>query len=263
MELTVEMRVGFHLDGTATPESDLDLMGVYLPEARDIFLRRVKATVTSRRLKAPAQKNEAGDVDSEFYSLQRYLGLVADGQTVALDMLFAPDAVMTMSPIPLWREIQANGSRLVSRRATAFVQSCRQQANKYGLKGSRVAAARKALALLETAQERLGNTARLELIEAQLAELAASTEHVALVHLPISGDRPTRHLEVCDRKISFSASLETAREIAQRLVNEYGQRALQAERNEGVDWKALSHAVRVGREALELFQNGRITFPLP
>ena len=53
------------------------------------------------------------------------------------------------------------------------------------------------------------------------------------------------------------------REIAERLVNEYGQRALQAERNEGVDWKALSHAVRIGREALELFQSGRITFPLP
>lgn len=49
----------------------------------------------------------------------------------------------------------------------------------------------------------------------------------------------------------------------QRLVDEYGERALQAERDEGIDWKALSHAVRVGREALELLQTGRITFPLP
>jgi hypothetical protein len=263
MELIVEMRLGSHLYGTATPESDLDFKGVYLPEARDILLQRVKPTVTSNRVKAPGQKNEAGDVDSEVYSLQRYLDLLAEGQTVALDMLFAPDAVMTMSPTPLWREIQTNGHRLVSRRATSFVQYCRQQANKYGIKGSRVAAARKALALLETAQERLGNTAKLELIAAQLADLATTTEHVALVDLPFSGDRPLRHLEVCDRKISFSASLKTAREIAQRLVNEYGQRALQAELNEGVDWKALSHAVRVGREALELFQSGRITFPLP
>jgi hypothetical protein len=30
-----------------------------------------------------------------------------------------------------------------------------------------------------------------------------------------------------------------------------------------VDWKALSHAVRVGREAVELFRTGRIVFPLP
>jgi hypothetical protein len=54
--------------------------------------------------------------------------------------------------------------------------------------------------------------------------------------------------------VPLTASIKTAREILQRLVTEYGQRALQAERNEGVDWKALSHAVRVGREALELFE---------
>jgi hypothetical protein len=46
-------------------------------------------------------------------------------------------------------------------------------------------------------------------------------------------------------------------------VNDYGQRALQAERSEGIDWKALSHAVRVGREALELLHAGKITLPLP
>ena len=263
MDLIVRMRFGSHLYGTATPESDLDLKGVYLPEALDILLQRVKTTVTSNRVKAAGEKNEAGDVDSEFYSLQRYLDLLAEGQTVALDMLFAPDAVMTMSPSPWWREIQANGHRLISKRATSFVQYCRQQANKYGIKGSRVAAARKVLAELTTAQKRLGNTGKLELIAAQLADLAASTAHVALVDLPSSGDRPVRHLEVCDRKISFSASLKMGREIAERLVNEYGHRALQAERNEGVDWKALSHAVRIGREALELFQRGRITFPLP
>jgi hypothetical protein len=32
------------------------------------------------------------------YSLQRYLELLADGQTVALDMLFAPNSAMTGRP---------------------------------------------------------------------------------------------------------------------------------------------------------------------
>ena len=55
------------------------------------------------------------------YSLQRFLKLLAEGQTVALDMLFAPDRVMTIVPTPLWREIQANSHRFISRRATRFV----------------------------------------------------------------------------------------------------------------------------------------------
>ncbi len=261
MDLIVEMRFGSHLYGTDTPQSDLDLKAVYLPNPRDILLQRVKAAIASSRPKASGEKNLPGDVDREAYSLQRYLALLAEGQTVALDMLFAPDSAMITPPKPLWREIQAKADRLVSRRASAFVHYCRQQASKYGIKGSRVATARKALALLTDAEERLGTVARLEQIAAELADFAV-TEHVALVDLPTPGGGSIRHLELCGRKMAFTASIKTGREIAQRLVGEYGQRALQAERSEGVDWKALSHAVRVGREAVELFTTGRITFPL-
>jgi hypothetical protein len=261
VDLIVEMRVGSHLYGTDTPQSDLDLKAVYLPDWQDILLQRVKPAVVSQRPKAPGEKNVPGDVDREAYSLQYYFQLLAEGQTVALDMLFAPDSVMTMPPTPLWREVQSNAGRLVSRRASAFVRYCRQQANKYGIKGSRVATARKALALLAAAEDRLGTTAKLGQIEQDLLQFA-TTDHASLIDLPAPDGRTIRHLEVCGRKMSFTASVKTAREIAQRLVDEYGQRALQAERNEGIDWKALSHAVRVGREAIELFQAGRITFPL-
>lgn len=261
MDLIVEMRYGAHLYGTDTPGSDLDLKGVYLPEARDILLQRVKGSVSLGPAKEPGEKNAPGDVDREVYSLQRYLALLAEGQTVALDMLFAPETAMTMTPCPLWREIQARADRLVSRRASGFVRYCRQQANKYGLKGARVATARQALAILSAAEDRLGTTARLAEI-AEEADALARLGHAALVDMPMPGDRVVRHLEVCGRRIPFTASLKTAREVLQRLVEEFGQRALQAERNEGIDWKALSHAVRVGREAIELFATGRITFPL-
>ena len=47
-----------------------------------------------------------------------------------------------------------------------------------------------------------------------------------------------------------------------RIYENYGARARLADSNEGVDWKALSHAVRVGHEALELLNTGRVIFPL-
>lgn len=40
-------------------------------------------------------------------------------------------------------------------------------------------------------------------------------------------------------------------------------RARQAESNSGVDWKALSHAVRVARQAIELLETGFVIFPRP
>jgi RNA repair pathway DNA polymerase beta family len=263
MDLIVEMRFGSHLYGTATPLSDLDYKAVYLPDARDILLQRVRGTVSLSREKAAGEKNLPGDVDREILSLQRYLELLAEGQTVALDMLFAPDAVMARLPSPLWREIQANAPRLLTRRAAAFVRYCRQQANKYGIKGSRVASARQALTVLTTAETNHGAAAKLAAAEAEVTAFAGASDHAALIDVPLPGDRLVRHLEVCGKRMPFTSSIKLAREIAQRLVEEYGQRALQAERSEGIDWKALSHAVRVGREALELFETGRISFPLP
>jgi hypothetical protein len=263
MDLVVEMRFGSHLYGTATPQSDIDVKAVYVPDARDILLQRVRNAVSTSPEKAPGEKNAPGDVDRDSYSLQRYLDLLAEGQTVALDMLYAPDFAFTRTPSPIWREIQANAHRLVTRRASAFVRYCRQQANKYGIKGSRIAAARQALAMLTAAEARCGATAKLAAAEAEVADLASISDHAALLDLPMPGGQLVRHLEVCGKKMPFTASVRSAREVVQRLVDEYGQRALQAERNEGVDWKALSHAVRVGREALELFETGRITFPLP
>jgi hypothetical protein len=261
MNLIVEMRYGSHLYGTDTPRSDIDLKSVYIPGARDILLQRVQPVIVLTAPRAPGQKSAPGEIERETYSLQRFLNLLADGQTMALDMLFAPDSAMTMPPAPLWREIQANAHRLVSRRASAFLGYCRRQANTYGVKGTRVAAARKALSVLSAAEARLGAAAKLGEIAGEL-EALTTMEHVTFFDREVPGGVLIRHLDVCDHKAPFTASIKIAREMLQRLVDEYGQRALQAERQEGVDWKALSHAVRIGREAIELFQTGRIVFPL-
>lgn len=262
MRLIVEMRFGSHLYGTATARSDTDIKAVYLPDAADILLQRVLPTISESRPKAPGERNGPGEVDREIYSLQRYLELLVDGQTVAIDMLFAPDSVMLRPPEPLWRRIQALGPQLMGRRATTFLRYCRQQANKYGIKGSRLAAARQALALLTEAEARLGGAARLAEIADDLATLAASGPHIGLVDIEIQPGRPLRHLAICERKAPFNVALKDARALAARLVDGYGERARQAESQDGVDWKALSHAVRIGREAIELHETGRIAFPL-
>ena len=216
MELIVEMRYGSHLYGTDTPQSDVDLKSVYLPEAQDILLQRVKPTIVLTPQKPRGQKNAPGEVDRESYSLQRFLALLAEGQTMALDMLFAPESAMTMPPTPLWREIQASANRLISRRAATFLGYCRRQANTYGVKGSRVAAARKALSVLEEAEARLGGAAKLGELAEELQALAAM-EHIAIAVLPSAQGKPLRYLEVCGHKAPFTASIKNAREIAGRL----------------------------------------------
>lgn len=99
MHLIVDMRFGSHLYGTPTPQSELDFKAVYLPAARDILLQRVRDTVTNAPDKPDGGRNAPGDVDHETLSLQRYLALLSEGQTMALDMLFAPASAMTRQPV--------------------------------------------------------------------------------------------------------------------------------------------------------------------
>jgi hypothetical protein len=262
LDLLVLMRAGSHLYGTAMAASDLDLKGVYLPTAEEILLQRVRPNIGQGPAKGEGSRNRAGDVDVEIFSLDRYLALLAAGQTIALDMLFAPDAVLLRPPAPLWSELRANAHRLVTRRAGGFLSYAKRQAALFGIKGSRLAGARKALELLDAAVARHGGTAKLAMAAFELQALAAREEHVAVVDLPTASGGTLRHLDLGGRKVLFSASLARARDLAAHVVASYGRRALEAERNEGVDWKALSHAVRVGRQALELLTTGRIGFPL-
>lgn len=239
-----------------------------MPSGRDILLQRVKGSLSSQRPKTEGEKNYAGEIDEEAYSLQRYLNLASEGQTVALDVLFAPRWAMVELPASEWIEIERNRYRLITRKSAAFLGYCRQQANKYGIKGSRVAAARSALELLAANLAARGITAKLGKITDTIDSITADTEHMSILDIEGAIDvhgvrRTVRHWEVCGRKLPFTQTMKSAHEVMRRIVDEYGHRARQAERQEGVDWKALSHAVRVGTQAIELLSTGNVTFPSP
>lgn len=263
MRSIVTIKFGSHLYGTTTPLSDIDFKSVYVPDAPDILLQRVRGSINTARRKEEKEKNLPGEVEEESYSLQRYLHLAAEGQTVALDILFAPEWSMTTGPAPEWRELIRERGRILTKRSAAFVGYCRQQANKYGIKGSRVAAARLALALLKMLVKTYGTARKLGEYENEIASCIAGVEHMIVVDIPLGSGALIRHWDVCGRKLPFTSSIKNARDIVQRLVDEYGQRALQAENQGGVDWKALSHAVRVGTQAIEFLRTGHVTFPLP
>ena len=252
---------GSHLFGTATPASDLDIRSVFVPRPRDILLGRVRGSVSTKREKAVGERNHAGEVEEEAYSLHRFLGLAAEGQTVAVDLLFAPPTSWIDAPAPEWAEIIDNRHRLLTRKSKAFIGYCLQQAAKYGVKGSRVAVARAAAGMLDAGAARFGSRAKLAVLDEAIRAFAARNDHSALVDLPQPGGGRVAHLDVCGRKLPYTVAIKEAARIMHRVVADYGSRALQAESCEGVDWKALSHAVRIASQGLDLLQTGRVAFP--
>ncbi len=74
--------------------------------------------------------------------------------------------------------------------------------------------------------------------------------------------RGERALQLCGK-----LHMDTVRmpELVRRIeadMRRYGARAEEAERNEGLDFKALSHALRALDQMEELLQTGKIVFPL-
>ena len=252
-------RFGSHLYGTSTPASDLDFKAVHIPDAEDILMQRVRNEITVGPNKKAGQKNSAGDVDAQSHSLQHYLQLLAEGQTGAIDMLFAPDNMLLRSS-HIWDQVRMHKDRLICKRSAAFVGYCRQQANKYGIKGSRVAEVKAVAEYLARECSLLGTHRKVYEISAGLELLCG--EHTSFEEETTRGRKET-YFVCCNRMVGLNNTIGEAYRIFNRIFEEYGERARKAQSNEGIDWKALSHAVRVGGEAIELLTTGNVTFPLP
>jgi hypothetical protein len=263
MNKIIEVKFGSSLYGTGTPNSDLDLKGIYLPTSREIVLGSYKKTITATRSKQEFERNNKDDVDIEFFSLDRFLELLVQGQTVALDLLFSPFDSYTYSTVQglaIMSQLHANRYELVNKNVNAFVHYAKAQAAKYGQKGFRIHAIRLVLDLLNAWKDKAVRVGDCDL---EHWVPSCGNENIKIEMLKAANGKMEPYLNVCDKKIAFHSTIKYALEHVQKRFDEYGKRALMAEKNEGIDYKALSHAVRVNSEAKELLETGKITFPRP
>jgi hypothetical protein len=265
VRVLAKMQFGSQLYGTATASSDTDIKTVYVPAARDILLQRATQNTRHGRAKAPNERNVATDIDAEDVPVQNFLRLLADGHPTMLDMLFAPAANMLAIPDPVWHEIVTQRERIVTRRAVRFINYCRTQAKRYGIRGSRLWELRMTIEWLEKMIVLHGEHARLGIAgEAMQPWLAArSFAFTEIVTRQSAKGESLLHLRCCDKMMPLTASLRSTRAVFCRQFDLYGERARQAETNEGVDWKAVGHAVRLGEQACEFLTTGFVTFPRP
>lgn len=259
MRILLKTKFGSHIYGTNLPSSDIDYKSIYLPTAYTIFTQNVVDHYTNNTKEDSKSKNGPDDIDDEQFSLKRYLDLLCEGQTVALDMLFTPEEFYITST-PEWEYIKTYcKENLLHKGVSSFIGYTKAQAAKYGVKGFRVRALKDTLDWLSKHED----FKRLHETDYESFVLSQSNELVQMVTCKGPNGIPAPHLQICNRKLPLHASVKYASEIFQKIYDEYGHRALLAEKNEGIDWKALMHAVRVACEAKELLLTGNITFPRP
>lgn len=259
---------GSHLYGTSTPESDVDFKEIFVPHPRDILLGTAM-NHTNLNTNNTATKNTKDDVDHELYSLKYFFKLAADGETVALDMIHTPANLVVKSDLPdVWKFIQENRSRFYTTNMKAYLGYVRKQASKYGVKGSRLAALRGVLAIVNQIPEQWvdyqedGSTKQRRTKVEDIKHRLPENEFCEWVFHNHEKTGPQTFYTVLGRKYQTTLSLIELKQSLNKLDAEYGERARKAEANEGIDWKALSHAYRAGYQLKEIYQTGDLVYPL-
>lgn len=275
MEIQIRMNkiltttFGSHIYGTDTPKSDTDIKGIFIPDAQDILLCKAPKNVTTNTKADDSLKNTSSDVDTEYFAVHNFLNQLLQGQTFALDMIFTPQKHY-LQDSDEWQEILKYRDQFIHKDIKPFFGYARQQAAKYGVKGSRMNVIRLALNLFKQfdAKKTLGHYAtELEVFTKQVNEEFVKNmndrELVKLFKKDDSTEPDIVYIEICDKQAQYTAKVQLVIDMLQKMEKNFGERARLAALNEGVDFKALSHAVRVGREAIELLNTGHITFPRP
>jgi len=129
----VHMIFGSHLYGLNHADSDEDFKGVVFPTAKQIIMQEAdfqKSSSTGDN----HSKNGAGDVDETFFSLSKFLKLALKGETIAIDMLHAPqDKINDTSPI--WKELVSLRHLFYTKNMKAYIGYVRKQADKIRCEG--------------------------------------------------------------------------------------------------------------------------------
>lgn len=252
MRTILKCKFGSHLYGTNTKNSDEDYKGIALPGSNDILLGKIFKT-QKESTGNDRSKNTKDDLDYDIYSLHYFIELACKGETAAIDMLHIPEN-MILKTSHEWKFIQANREKFYTKDMKAFVGYARRQAAKYGCRGSRLKTISEAIQVLDVC---LGNKYSKM---CEVWDVLPTGDHARFIEDSPNG---AKQYQICGRILQSTARIEYSQKTLISFHDRYGERSKLAEKNEGIDWKAIGHAIRAAGQLIELFRDGFITFPRP
>lgn len=271
---------GSKLYGTNTPTSDTDVKVVYIPAIEKLLLGK-KLNIYKNRF--DADMNPIGDgftmpdngTEVEYFPIQTFVRDFVNGQTYALEMAFAilsygrpQPGIAYTSTIGEYLFIEELVEKFANAEVYSMVGFAMKQTFDYVRRGERLNDAKKVLAAVDEAIALTGDPiSRLnhtinegqgdEFILDRLARLTGLE-----TGMENGGNKPQRCLKLNGRSYLEATTLEHLRNQVQKIVSGFGDRSTAAA-EEKVDFKSLSHAVRVYQQSIELLDTGKITFPRP
>lgn len=255
---------GSRLYGTSTENSDIDFKTVYLPDLGELLVGQ-KLEIFKERESGPRQRTVANEVEEEFIPIQLFAKHFLENQSYALEIAHAyRQGLITSFDGGHKDRVEDFINELLTRYSNKTIDSIigysYSQAMKYSQKGERYSAICSLIGIVQVYLE--GNQWREIGDIAEKWYTTNEDEPIFIGTIPATrSNEEQKALVIGNKTFAFNTLLKHFLKGLNILRDKYGERS--KESHTGGDWKAISHAIRIANQGIELLETGRITFPSP
>jgi predicted nucleotidyltransferase len=254
-KIIFKARVGSHLYGLNTPDSDEDFLGVYLPSIEDMIGLQSRPKEWTENVKlSTSDRNTKGDIDCKYLPIYTFLKEAAEGQSQSVELLFIPNEhIIVMEPE--WSRILDHREKIISKDSLLpIIGFAKAQASKAVVKGSNLNKIRNLLTSLSNYVAPLRDIT----IKDKIVNNTLFNEEIEV----LTNDYGFEVIRIAGRDYDVGLSLKRFKESLIKLEAKYGTRVQNAAQHT-YDFKSVTHAFRLCFEAEDLLARSYLTFPSP
>lgn len=245
-------RVGSHLYGLNTPESDEDFLSVFIPSEADILgIHKVDMLNASTKSSSEDRRNTKDDVDDVSYSLPKFLHLLVGNNPNVVETLFATDDNIIICE-PEFRELMDNYDKLVSQKIFhSFTGYAYSQRKKLVTKRDRYNTICEGIL-------KMGNYFTVEQLHSRKYAMTEEDSDWLNQNLDFYKNRDGN-----TNSFHKGMPLHVTFEMLKSERDHYGWRMkTDSFAKVGYDCKFGYHLIRIIAEGLELLETGKLQFPI-
>jgi len=259
-------KYGSKLYGTDNENSDTDYKGIFIPNKRSVLLKEDMEHYNFNS-NDNNTKNSKDDIDLQLFSVYKWFNLLKKGETGAMDILFSlfREDTQVYNKKEFTSMIVENYRKFYNKNLHSFLGYCVGQSKVYNVRGERFNELHLFVEYFNDLVKEQGSE-KLETMFPNIEALFLEEKYkyIKFVSAPTSrGSGETKdgiYVEVLGKRFLGTVTIQYFSEKITEMEEQFGNRARASAK--GVDFKALSHAVRVIDEVEELIDENFITFPL-
>ena len=246
-KIILKIRGGSHLYGLNTNLSDEDYIGIFLNKKVETFGLKICDVIEENIIsKLENGKNSKDAIDCKYYSLDKFCRLAMKCNPTILEILFVNDDNIIYCD-EYGKKLLDNKHLFISQNAkNSFLGYAISQKNKSFIKSKNLKALTEAYNILNK-MDNISNCMLYDLINGNIKNLINTTHYPDYITV---GDLNFNNQKAIDVKNSIKRRLDNAGNRSDNMLKH------------GLDYKFMSHTVRLLYEGLELLKTGHITFPL-